>query len=61
VGQSLNFFLHLVWWQLLLCQEAVIVTQVRLQLLREVLESCGLLFLLLYHSHHLGSFSYAHW
>jgi hypothetical protein len=38
-GQSLNFFLHLVWWQLLFCLEAVRFTQVWLQHLREVLES----------------------
>jgi hypothetical protein len=33
-GQSLNFFLHLMWWQFWL--EAVRITQVWLQRLREV-------------------------
>jgi hypothetical protein len=54
VGLSLNFFLHLVWWQLLFWLEAVRVTQVWLQLLREVLESWRLGFQLLYPSCHLG-------
>jgi hypothetical protein len=49
VGQSLNFFLHLVYWQLLFWLEAVRVTQVWLQLLREV----RLLFM--YPCRHLGS------
>jgi hypothetical protein len=35
-GQSLNFFLHLVWWQLLFWLEAVRITQVWLQRPREV-------------------------
>jgi hypothetical protein len=48
VGQSLNFFLHLVWWQLLFGLEAVIITQVWLQHLREVLESRSLGYLLPY-------------
>jgi hypothetical protein len=30
-GQSLNFFLHLMWWQLLLWLEAVRITQVWLK------------------------------
>jgi hypothetical protein len=54
VGQSLNFFLHLVWWQLLFWLQEVRVTQVWLQLLREVLESHRLDFLLPYPSRHLG-------
>jgi hypothetical protein len=55
VVQSLNFFLHLVW-QLLFWLEAVRVTQVWHQLLREVLESRRLGFLLTYPSHHPRSF-----
>jgi hypothetical protein len=35
-GQSLNFFRHLMWWQLLFCPEAIRITQVWLQHLREV-------------------------
>jgi hypothetical protein len=57
VGLSLNFFLHLVWWRLLFWLEAVRITQVWLQLLREVLESPRLGFLLLYLSCHLGKSS----
>jgi hypothetical protein len=55
VGQSLNFFLHLMWWWLLFWLEAVRITQVWLQLHREVLESWRLGFLLPYPSRHLGS------
>jgi hypothetical protein len=54
-GQSLIFFLHLVWWQLLFCLEAVRITQVWLQHLKEVFGVTELGFLLLYPSHHLGS------
>jgi hypothetical protein len=53
VGHSLNFFLHLVWWRLLFWLEAVRVTQVWLWLIRLVLESWRLGFLL--PSCHLGS------
>jgi hypothetical protein len=35
-GQSFNFFLHLMWWQLLFWLEAIRITQVWLQHVREV-------------------------
>jgi hypothetical protein len=50
VGQSLNFSLYLVWRQLLFWLEAVRVTQVWLQILRKILESQMLGFLLPYPS-----------
>jgi hypothetical protein len=55
VGQSLNFFLHLVWQQLLFCLEAVRIIQVWLQSLREVLELWSLGLLLLYPNRPLRS------
>jgi hypothetical protein len=45
LGQIWNFFLHLLWWQLLFWLEAVRIPQEWLQCLREVLESWRLVFI----------------
>jgi hypothetical protein len=55
VGQSLNFFLHVVWWKVLFWLEAVRITQVWFHCLRGILESRSLGFLVLFLSCHLGS------
>jgi hypothetical protein len=54
-GQSLNFFLHLMWWWLLFWLEAIRIIQLQLRCLKEVSGITELRLSALYPSYHLGS------